>query len=266
MKEKITDNDSAKKDNDISPDIIVGKNAVTEALKSGIGVNRLQIARGAALSPAILELAKEHGAAVEYVSREILDKKAAGMKHQGVLAHISPVPFANLDDVLRRAEQKNRPPFLILLDGVEDPHNAGAILRSAEAAGVDGVLLPKRRTVTVGATVAKTSAGAVFHVPLIKIGNAAQTLVELKKRGFWVFGAEASGKENYYEADWLRAVVLVIGGEGNGISNIVKRECDFLVQIPMYGKVNSLNASAAAAILLFEAVKQRTCFKETLHK
>ena len=250
-------NDHADHTPPLPEGLIVGKNAVAEAVKSGIGINRLLVAKGGGFSPELIAAAKEKGAAVEYVERAALDKTAVGYKHQGVAAYVAPVPFATLDEVLANAEKSGEPPLLVLLDEIEDPHNLGAILRSAEAAGAHGVLLPKRRAAAVGATAAKTSAGAIFHIPLVKIGNVAQTLRELKDRGLWIFGADAAGEQTYDTADWTRAAVLIIGNEGKGINRLVREQCDFLVKIPMRGQVNSLNASAAAAILLFAAVSER---------
>ena len=239
-------------------DCLIGKNAVTEAIKSGIGINRLIIAKGSRFAEDMVAAAKERGAVIQFAERAALDKITGTGKHQGVAAYVSPVPYKTLDDVLSFAEERGELPFVVLLDEIEDPHNVGAIIRSAEAAGAHGVLIPKRRCSAVNATVAKTSAGAVFHIPLVKIGNPAQTLRLLKERGVWIFGADASGTTDFNETGiWRRGVCIVIGNEGNGISRTVREECDFLVRIPMRGKVNSLNASAAAAVLLFVAVADR---------
>ena len=178
-------------------------------------------------------------------------------KHQGVLAAVAPVDYAELEDALALATSKQQVPFLILLDDLQDPHNVGAILRTANIAGAHGVLLPKRRSCPLNQTVAKVSAGAVEHTPVVQIGNVAQTLEDLKKKGFWVIGADMAGTANYFEADLLGPVVLVIGSEGQGMGRLVKEKCDILVKIPMLGEITSLNASVACGILSFEIVRQR---------
>ena len=165
--------------------------------------------------------------------------------------------YTPLEEILDAAQRKESAPFLLLLDELEDPHNLGAILRTADAVGVDGVLIPKRRSCPLSATVAKTSAGAVEYVPVARIGNVAQTIRELKKEGFWIVGADMDGAADYYKADLTGALVLVIGSEGRGISRLVRESCDVLVKIPMLGKINSLNASVAGAILMYESLRQR---------
>ena len=182
---------------------------------------------------------------------------APGSRHQGVVAFAAPVAYADLTDVLADVEAAGRTPFLVLLDGIEDVHNVGAIIRTAECAGVDAVLLPKRRSAPINETVGKTSAGAVEYMPIVQIGNTTQTLKKLQKRGFWVIGADMDGSVDYFHSSLTEPIVLVIGSEGRGISHLVKETCDVLVQIPMFGQVNSLNASVAAALLMYEAVRQR---------
>ena len=208
--------------------IIIGRNSVTEALKAGRSITKLYVAAGNESQPL----------------QRIRD--LAGRKE-----------YADLTDVLIAADEKGKVPFLVLLDGIEDVHNMGAIIRTAECAGVDAVLLPKRRTALINETVGKTSAGAVEYMPLVQIGNIAQTLKQLKKRGFWVIGADMDGETDYFHSSLTDPVVLVIGSEGRGISHLVKETCDVLVQIPMFGHVNSLNASVAAALLMYEVVRQR---------
>lgn len=241
----------------VSPDIIIGKNAVKEALKSGIGVNKLLIAGSDGTTREIVALAKERGIVVENCAREKLDRLADGARHQGTLAYIAPIKYVDIDDILEIAARKNEPPLLLLPDEIEDPHNLGALIRTADAAGVHGILLPKRRSAPVNATTAKTSAGAVFHVPIARTGNTAQTLRLLKDKGFWVFGADMNGEKNYCDTDFTGATVIVVGSEGRGISRIVRENCDVLVKIPMRGKINSLNASVAGALLIYEAARQR---------
>jgi 23S rRNA (guanosine2251-2'-O)-methyltransferase len=181
---------------------------------------------------------------------------ARGIRHQGVLAQVAPVQYVELEDILQIARDKNEPPFILLLDELEDPHNLGALLRTADAAGVHGVLIPKRRSVPLSATVAKTSAGAVEYVPVARIGNMVQTIRRLKDEGLWVAAADMDGTD-YYEADMTGPLLLIVGSEGHGVGRLVKEQCDFVVRIPMMGKINSLNASVAGSILMYEAMKQR---------
>lgn len=244
---------------ELPDDVLVGRNAVTEALKSGRGINKLWIASGdreGSVSE-IAALAKERGIVVQYVERAKIEALAGGHRHQGVLAYVAPVPYAELDDILKAAEEKGEAPFLVLLDELEDPHNLGALLRTADATGVHGILIPKRRSVSLNATVAKTSAGAVEYVPVARIGNIAQTLKKLKEKGFWVAGADMDGEKAYYEADLTGPLVLVVGSEGRGMSRLTKEACDFIVSMPMVGRINSLNASVAGSILMYESMRQR---------
>lgn len=250
-------NNTGKKE--LSEDILVGRNAVKEALKSGRGMNRILLAKGEqarAVQP-IVDLARDSGIPVDFVERGKIESIASGYRHQGVLAYAAPVAYATVDEILKRAEERGEPPFLILLDELEDPHNLGALLRTAEAAGVHGVLIPKRRSVSLSATVAKTSAGAIEYVPVAKIGNVSQEIRELKERGMWIAGADMTGEQPYDEADLTGPLVLVIGGEGQGISRLAREACDFLVRLPMVGKLNSLNASVAGSILMYESMRQR---------
>ena len=244
---------------ELPDDVLVGRNAVTEALKSGRGINKLWIASGdreGSVSE-IAALAKERGIVMQYVERAKIESFAGGHRHQGVLAYVAPVPYAELDDILKAAEEKGEAPFLVLLDELEDPHNLGALLRTADATGVHGILIPKRRSVSLNATVAKTSAGAVEYVPVARIGNIAQTLKKLKEKGFWVAGADMDGEKAYYEADLTGPLVLVVGSEGRGMSRLTKDACDFIVSMPMVGRINSLNASVAGSILMYESMRQR---------
>lgn len=244
---------------ELPDDVLVGRNAVTEALKSGRGINKLWIASGDREGSVaeIVALAKERGIVVQYVERAKIEALAGGHRHQGVLAYVAPVPYAELEDILKAAEEKGEAPFLVLLDELEDPHNLGALLRTADATGVHGILIPKRRSVSLNATVAKTSAGAVEYVPVARIGNIAQTLKKLKEKGFWVAGADMDGEKAYYEADLTGPLVLVVGSEGKGMSRLTKEACDFIVRMPMVGRINSLNASVAGSILMYESMRQR---------
>ena len=239
-------------------DYIVGRNAVREALRSGRTIQRLFITNDKVQGSLqeIIGLAKDKGIELRRVDDKQLSKYADGVVHQGVVALAAPVKFDDLGEVLQNWSS-DKAPLLILLDGIEDPHNMGAIIRTAECCGATAVLIPKRHTAPINATVAKTSAGALESIPLVQVGNVAQTIEELKKQGFWVLGAHMEGQQTLYQADLTSPLVLVIGNEGKGLSRLTKERCDFLVTIPMYGRINSLNASVAAAILMYEAVRQR---------
>ena len=243
---------------ELPEDMVAGRNAVMEALKGSRSVNKLMIANGSTEGSIkeIIAVAKEKGVNIQYWERSKLDSIARGIRHQGVLAQVAPVEYAELEDILQAAREKNEPPFIVLLDELEDPHNLGAILRTADAAGVHGVLIPKHRSCPLSATVAKTSAGAVEHVPVARVGNLVQTIKKLKNEGLWVAAADMDGKD-YYETDLTGPLLLIIGSEGQGVGRLVKEQCDFVVRIPMVGKINSLNASVAGSILMYEAMKQR---------
>ena len=243
---------------ELSDDLVAGRNAVMEMLKGSRSVNRLLVANGSSEGSMreIIALAKEKGINIQFYDRSKLDAMAPGIRHQGVLAQVPPVQYAELEDILQIARDRNEPPFIVLLDELEDPHNLGAILRTADAAGVHGVLIPKHRSCPLSATVAKTSAGAVEHVPVARIGNMVQTIKKLKKEGLWVAAADMDGTD-YYDTDLTGSLLLVIGSEGQGVGRLIKEQCDFVVRIPMVGKINSLNASVAGSILMYEAMKQR---------
>jgi 23S rRNA (guanosine2251-2'-O)-methyltransferase len=243
----------------MTEEIVAGRNAVSEALTSRRPVNKIYIKaglQGGSLGKIIAE-AQKSAVLIEYVQSEKLDRLAPGIRHQGIVALASPIAFSSLEDVLKRAATRNETPFLLLLDELQDPQNVGALIRSADAAGVHGVLLPKRRSCPLNMVVAKVSAGAVNYVPVVQIGNIVQTLSNLKEQGFWVVGADMDGESLYFDADLDRPIVLVIGAEGKGLGRLVKENCDMLVRIPMQGGVNSLNASAAGAVLMYEVVRQR---------
>ena len=244
---------------ELPDDVLVGRNAVTEALKAGRGINKILLAEGdkEAFASEIMNLAKERKIICQFVERSKIEAIAAGHRHQGVLAYVAPVEYAELEDILKAAEEKGEAPFLLLLDELEDPHNLGALLRTADATGVHGVLIPKHRSVPLNATVAKTSAGAIEYVPVARIGNISQTLKNLKEKGFWVAGADMDGAQTYNEADLTGALVLVVGSEGRGMSRLTKEACDFIVSMPMVGRINSLNASVAGSILMYESMRQR---------
>lgn len=243
---------------ELPEDMVAGRNAVMEALKGSRSVNKLMIANGSTEGSIkeIIAVAKEKGVNIQYWDRSKLDSIARGIRHQGVLAQVAPVQYAELEDILQVAKDRNEPPFIVLLDELEDPHNLGAILRTADAAGVHGVLIPKHRSCPLSVTVAKTSAGAVEHVPVARVGNLVQTIKKLKQEGLWVAAADMDGKD-YYDTDLTGPLLLIIGSEGQGVGRLVKEQCDFVVRIPMVGKINSLNASVAGSILMYEAMKQR---------
>ena len=240
-------------------DVIAGRNSVGEALKSGRPLNKLLIAKGERQGSLreLAGIAKDKGILVQEVEPQRLAQLAPGQRHQGVVAMASPVEYAEVEDILAAAEAKGEAPLLVVLDELEDPHNLGAVLRSVDAAGAHGVIIPKRRSCPLSTTVAKTSAGAVEYVPVARVANLAQTLDKLKKAGVWVAGCDMDGTENYFEASLKGPLALVIGGEGRGLGRLVKEHCDFLVRIPMQGHVNSLNASVACSLVLYEAVRQR---------
>lgn len=243
---------------ELPEDMVAGRNAVMEALKGSRSVNKLMIANGSTEGSIkeIIAVAKDKGVNIQYWDRSKLDSIVRGIRHQGVLAQVAPVQYAELEDILQVAKDRNEPPFIVLLDELEDPHNLGAILRTADAAGVHGVLIPKHRSCPLSATVAKTSAGAVEHVPVARVGNLVQTIKKLKQEGLWVAAADMDGKD-YYDTDLTGPLLLIIGSEGQGVGRLVKEQCDFVVRIPMVGKINSLNASVAGSILMYEAMKQR---------
>lgn len=243
---------------ELPEDMVAGRNAVMEALKGSRSVNKLMIANGSTEGSIkeIIAVAKDKGVNIQYWDRSKLDSIARGIRHQGVLAQVAPVQYAELEDILQVAKDRNETPFIVLLDELEDPHNLGAILRTADAAGVHGVLIPKHRSCPLSATVAKTSAGAVEHVPVARVGNLVQTIKKLKQEGLWVAAADMDGKD-YYDTDLTGPLLLIIGSEGQGVGRLVKEQCDFVVRIPMVGKINSLNASVAGSILMYEAMKQR---------
>ena len=240
-------------------DQIEGRNAVSEALKSGRTLDKVFVASGdtdRALAR-LAALAREAGAAVVQVDRRRLDQMSATGAHQGIIALAAAHGYATVEEMLQRAADRGEAPLLILCDELTDPHNLGAILRSAECAGAHGVIIPKRRSVGLTAVVAKTSAGAVEHMPVARVPNLVSTMEDLKKVGLWIYGTDAAGTTDLYHADFKGPAAIVIGSEGYGMSRLVAERCDVLVSIPMKGKINSLNASSAAAVLLYEAVRQR---------
>lgn len=238
-------------------DCIYGRNAVTEALKSDTPINQIFVASMTGSLGAICQLAKKNGIPVKQVDSRKLDQLANGGNHQGVCAEGACATYASVADILAVSAQKGSAPFLVLCDGIEDPHNLGAILRTAEAAGADGVILPKRRSASLTQTVFKTSAGAASWIPVARVSNLATEMIALKKQGIWFYGADMAGS-SASKTDLTGAVGIVIGSEGFGLSAPVKAQCDAIISLPMFGRVNSLNASVAAGIIMYEAVRQRT--------
>lgn len=239
--------------------VIEGRNAVVEALRSGAAIDKIYLARGEtdATLGHIASTARSRGVVVVEADRRKLDGMSRTHAHQGVIALAAVREYATVGEILDIAREKGEPPLIVVCDELSDPHNLGAVIRTAECAGAHGVIIPKRRSAGLTAVVAKTSAGAVAHVPVARVPNLPALLDELKKEGVWVFGAAAGGERVLYDADLKGPAAIVIGSEGDGMGRLVAEKCDFKVSIPMKGKINSLNASAAAAILLYEAVRQR---------
>ena len=235
-----------------------GRNAVLEVLKSGRDIEKIIVQKGNVEGTIrrIAGMARERGIVVQEAARQKLDEMIQTKNHQGVIAIVSEHEYAEVDDILRSAAEKGEKPFIIILDNITDPHNLGAVIRTAECAGAHGVIIPKRRSVGLTAVVGKTSAGALEYMPVARVTNIARTIEELKKQGVWVACADMDG-EDYYDASLDGAIALVIGSEGEGVSRLVKEKCDFTVSIPMYGKISSLNASVAGALLMYEVVRQR---------
>ena len=237
---------------------IEGRNAVLEAFRSGKCVDKLFILDGCQDGPVrtIAREARKTDTIINYVSKERLDQLSETRAHQGVIAQVAAYEYSTVDEILARAEEKGEPPFLILLDNVEDPHNLGAIIRTANLAGAHGVIIPKRRAVGLTSTVAKTSAGAINYTPVAKVTNIVRTIEELKEKGIWFVCADMGG-ETMYDLDLTGPMGLVIGNEGEGVSRLVREACDFIASIPMKGDIDSLNASVAAGVLAYEIVRQR---------
>ncbi|MBP2078963.1 23S rRNA (guanosine(2251)-2'-O)-methyltransferase RlmB [Oceanobacillus polygoni] len=239
-------------------ELIIGKNPVMEALKSGRSVNKVVISEQ--LNPNVQkklqQMAREAGTIVQKVPKSKLDQLDSG-NHQGVIAYVASYQYASIEDLFQRAEERNEDPFFIILDELEDPHNLGSILRTADATGAHGVIIPKRRSVGLTATVAKTAAGAMEHIPVARVTNIANTIDELKERQVWVVGTEAEATEDYRKLDGALPIALVIGNEGKGISRLVRKKCDWTVSLPMKGEVSSLNASVACSLLLYEVYRKR---------
>ena len=238
--------------------IVIGRNPVSEAVRSGRVIDKMLVQNGAEGSvKKIVAMAKDAGVQVRFVEKAALDRLAPGRPHQGIVAYIAAHAYATVEDILKRAASTQTEPFVVLLDGLVDPHNVGAIIRSADGAGAHGVVIPSRRAVGLTEVVAKASAGAIEYVPVARAGNLSQTTDQLKQKGLWVTGLDMGGIP-YEEADLSGPLALVVGGEGQGLSRLVSDKCDQIVSIPMKGRISSLNASNAAAIIMFEISRRRS--------
>ena len=245
---------------DVTPNenIVCGRNAVLELIRSGRSIDKLFIKKGG-IEGALIVInaeAKAHGIPIVEAEREKLDTMAAGVIHQGVIAMAAAKEYVSVDDILKLAEERHEKPFIVIADGINDPHNLGAIIRNCDGAGVHGLIIPKRRSAGLTPVTAKSSAGAIEHMAIAKVSNISNTINDLKKKGVWVVGCEAGG-QSYDSIDYDMPLALVLGSEGEGMSDLVTKNCDFIASIPMMGNVNSLNVSCASAVILFEASKSR---------
>ncbi|MBS4206378.1 23S rRNA (guanosine(2251)-2'-O)-methyltransferase RlmB [Lederbergia citrea] len=242
----------------MSQEWIAGKNPVIEALKSDRDINKIWIAEGSQKGQmqVITKLAKQRNVLVQFVPKQKIEQMTEE-NHQGVVAQVAAYQYAEVEDLFTRATEKGEDPFFLILDELEDPHNLGSILRTADAAGVHGIIIPKRRAVGLTATVAKLSTGAIEYIPVARVTNIARTIDELKSRGVWVFGTDAEGSQDYRKMDVTLPLAVVIGSEGKGIGRLIREKCDFLIHLPMTGHVTSLNASVAAALLMYEVHRNR---------
>lgn len=248
------------KNNQQENQLIIGRNAVSEALRSERAIDTLLVAKGERNGSIgrIIATCREKGAVIKEVDKRKLDFLCGGGNHQGVAAYAASHEYAELEDIFSLAKERDELPFIIICDELEDPHNLGAIIRTAECAGAHGIIIPKRRSVSLTWAVSKASAGALEYMPVVRVTNLAATIDELKERGVWIYSADMDGK-SYSQTDFSSAVGLVIGSEGNGVGKLIREKSDFIVSLPMKGKINSLNASVAAGILMYEVARQRQC-------
>lgn len=269
-KKSFKDNPNRRRENDnkfssntnektFREDLIEGRNAVIEVLRSERTVEQILVANGDVSGSInmILALAKEKKIVIKHVDRKKLDQLSQTGAHQGVIAQITPYNYCDIDDIINYAEEKGEKPFIVILDEIEDPHNFGSIIRTAETCGVHGIIIPKRRNVGLTPAVYKASVGAIEHMKIAKITNINSAIDKLKERGIWVYGADMNGENYCYDIDFRGAVALIIGSEGKGILKLTKNKCDVLVKIPMVGNISSLNASVAGGILMYEVLKQK---------
>lgn len=247
---------------------ISGRNAVSEALRSGETIDKVVVLKGGRARELgeIVNLARARGVPIHLADKPALERLAGHKAHQGVVAVGARVRYATFEEFLRILDQAVDPPLVVILDGITDPHNMGAVIRSVDGAGAHGVVIAKRRAAGLGEGIVKSSAGAVFHVPIVRVPNLSRTIEALKQRGVWVYGIDPNGEKVYYELDMVGPVSFVVGGEHTGLSRLVRERCDGLVRIPMHGKVSSLNASVSASIILFEARRQRATAVRHLEK
>jgi 23S rRNA (guanosine2251-2'-O)-methyltransferase len=245
--------------NEEREDLVIGRNAAMELLKGSKTVETLYVAKGQTEGSinVILNLAKDRDIVVKEVDRKKLDSMCGNAVHQGVIARVTPFVYSEVSDILNYAKEKGEAPFIVVLDEIEDPHNLGSIIRTAELCGVHGIIIPKRRNVGITTTVYKSSVGAIEHMKVAKITNTNIVLDQLKEAGIWIYGADIAGEEYSYEVDFRGPCAIVIGSEGRGISKLTLKKCDKLVRIPMVGKINSLNASVAGGIMMYEVLKGR---------
>lgn len=270
MKNSITKKDNHRKENShkktitnkediIYDDQVEGRNSVLELLESGKDINKIFITKGERHGSVnkIIAIAKEKRIIIVEKDKKQMNEMAQTENYQGVIAIVPPFEYCDIQDIIKYAKEKNEDPFILILDGIEDPHNLGSIVRTAETAGIHGIVIPKRRAAGVNSTVNKVSAGAVEHIKIARVTNICDTIEKLKRQGLWICGTDISTDKYYYNQDLTGPLAIVIGNEGNGISDKVKKNCDFLIKIPMKGKVTSLNASVSTGIIIYEAVKQR---------
>lgn len=252
VEEKITENK-------MFDDQIEGRNSVLELLESGKDINKIYVADGEhhGSIKKIIAIAKERRIVLVEIDKNKLNEMSQTENNQGVIAIVPPFEYCEVEDILENAKNKNEDPFVLILDGIEDPHNLGSIIRTAETAGVHGIIIPKRRAASVNSTVSKVSAGAVEHMKIARVNNINETIKYLKEKGLWICGTDMNTNTYYYEQNLKGPIAIVIGSEGFGMSRLVKENCDFLVKIPMNGKITSLNASVSAGIVIYEALKQR---------
>ena len=239
-------------------ELIAGRNAVMEAVKSGRAIDTLLVARGERNGSAgkIIALCRENGVVIKEVDRKKLDYVCGHSSHQGIAAYAAVHEYAELEDIFALAEQRGEQPFIIICDGIEDPHNLGAIIRTAEAAGAHGIVIPKRRSASLTWAVGKAAAGAVEYIPVARVGSLSAAIDKLKQKNVWIYSADMDGKA-WCDTDFSSAAALVVGSEGNGVSRLIKEKCDFLIRLPMVGKITSLNASVAGGIFMYEILKSR---------
>lgn len=247
------------KENEKFDDQVEGRNSVIELLESGRDINKIYISNGEKHGSInkVIELAKKRKVVISQVDRNKINQMSQTDNNQGVIAIVPPFDYCDVEDILQDAKNKNEDPFVVILDGIEDPHNLGSIIRTAETAGVHGIIIPKRRAAQVNSTVNKVSAGAVEHMKIARVNNINETIKYLKDEGLWVCGTDMNTNTYYYDQDFKMPIAIVIGSEGFGMSRLVKENCDFLVKIPMKGKITSLNAAVSAGIVMYEVVEQR---------